>query len=62
MFRLTIPKKKAFLEKVDSEGRKASEVLNELIDNYIERRQSPGIREVVGDLESVVAKLQKVSV
>lgn len=35
MFRLSTPKKEAFLNKVNEEGKKASEVLIWLIDRYL---------------------------
>jgi hypothetical protein len=56
MFRLSTPKKEAFLSKVKQDGKKASEVLIWLIDKYLE---DLGESESVPEIETIKNQVER---
>lgn len=54
-FRLPTSKKTQFLAKVEREGKKSSEVLNELVERYLQQQSEQG-----SDIEEIRQRLAKV--
>ena len=54
IFRLAEAKKTAFTNKVERQGKKVAEVLNELVDKYLEELEKPS------EIEEVKLRLTKV--
>jgi hypothetical protein len=53
-FRLPTVRKADFLKKVEKEGKKTSEVLNELVERYLEQQL-----EQTSDIEEIKSRLNK---